>query len=118
MGEYREALAIVLNAVRSAGLPLTGWCLDRDRVHFLLTGGTTVTIALERLLIGSPSTVVAELLNAIGWRTTPVTVRPMEEIVELAPQQLARLRFLHWLVSTGRLLGDTERAQAEYVAAS
>ncbi|MDW8059309.1 MAG: hypothetical protein RMK01_04495 [Thermomicrobium sp.] len=118
MGDYREALTIVLNAVRSAGFPLTGWCLERERVHFLLAGGTTVTIPLERLLVGSPSTVVAELLNVIGWRTRPVTVRPMEEIVELAPQQLARLRFLHWLVSTGRLVGDTERPPAEYVAAS
>ncbi len=118
MGEYREALTIVLNAVRSAGLPLTGWCLERDRVHFLLPGGTTVTLSLERLLVGSPSTVVAELLNAVGWRTTPVTVRPMEEIVELAPQQLARLRFLHWLVSTGRLAGDTERPRPEYARAS
>ncbi len=118
MSDYREAVAIVLNAVRSAGLPLTGWCLERDRVHFLLTGGQDIAIPLERLLGGSPSTVVAELLNAIGWRTTPVTVRPMEEIVELAPQQLARLRFLHWLVSTGRLLGDTERPHAEYVTAS
>ncbi len=118
MSDYREAVAVVLNAVRSAGLPLTGWCLEHDRVHFLLAGGMDVTVPLERLLWGAPSTVVAELLNAIGWRTTPVTVRPMEEIVELAPQQLARLRFLHWLVSTGRLPGDTERPPAEYATAS
>lgn len=118
MSEYREALAIILNAVRSAGLPLTGWCLERDRVHFLLSGGMEVTVPLDRLFGGSPSTVVAELLNAVGWRTTPVTVRPMEEIVELAPQQLARLRFFHWLVSTGRLPGDTERPRFELATAS
>ncbi len=118
MGEHRESLSVVLNAVRSAGLPLTAWCVERDQVHFLLTGGVDVSLPIERLVGGSPSSIVAELLNAIGWRTTPVTVRPMEEIVEFAPQQVARLRFLHWLVSTGRLLGDTERPRPEYARAS
>lgn len=117
MSEQREGLLVILNAIRSAGLPLTAWCVERDQVHFLLAGGVDVRLPLERLLSGSPTSIVAELLNAVGWRTTPVTVRPMEEIVEVAPQQLARLRFLHWLVSTGRLSGDTERPRPEYATA-
>lgn len=107
MVDQREAIAAVINAIRSAGLPLAAWTVEHGKLHLFLSGGTDVALPLAQLSSRAPSSLVAELVRQLPRQMVSVTVRSPEDIVELTPGQAARLRFVRWLVSTGRLAGDT-----------
>jgi len=106
----REAITTIVNAVRSAGLPLTAWYVDGGALHLLLAGGQEFSALLEGDQPPAPSSIVTELLRSLGWPSLPVTVRAMDEIAELTPTEAARWRFVRWLISTGRISGDTTTA--------
>ncbi len=107
MPDQREAIAMVINAIRSSGLPLAAWSVEHGELHLLLSGGTDIALPLAQLGRQAPGSLVAELVRRLPRQMSSMTVRSPEDIVELTPSQAARLRFVHWLVTTGRLAGDT-----------
>lgn len=107
MVDRREFVHSLINAVRSAGLPLAAWTIEQGELHLLMAGGIDVVLPVTAPGRAAASSVVADLIRQMPPLPMPVTVRSPEEIIELSPMQAARLRFMRWLVVTGRLTGDT-----------
>lgn len=104
----RERLAAaVVNAVRSAGVAVCAWSVDGETLLLLLPRGYVVSFPLSELAAMSPNRIVSEFLAQAPPDALTQVVRPIEDIVQFPPEQVARLRFLRWLVTTGRLEGDT-----------
>ena len=115
MADRRERVHWLINAVRSAGLPLTAWTIEHGEIHLLMTGG--IDVVMREADIGASTTsLVADLARRMERTVRPLAVRSAEEIIELSPSQAAHLRFIRWLVVTGRLSGDTGACTATPVA--
>jgi hypothetical protein len=106
MADRREPVHSLINAVRSAGLPLTAWTIERGEIHLMMTGGVDVVMPVAGI-DSSTTSIVADLARRMAGMVSSLTVRSPDEIIELSPGQAAHLRFIRWLVATGRLSGDT-----------
>ena len=109
MAVTHDALRIVIRGISHSGIPVAGYCVTDTEVILLVSGGSTIRIAL-RDLGERPESVVASIMRQWNGPRVSNTV-DVTQIPQIDARELVWWRFLRWLYLRGRLEQHGQRGE-------